>query len=186
MTQNDNEWDDNLDADLDKFLQDFDTLDNNALTAALRKYGAGDAYTTAFTSDRWDLSKTNDQLAAEQKAAAEKKKKEKEINDYKQYVKDLHNSFKNSSGLNLGGSTYFTTKGDGLFTMSDDEYQTWLNTHTNDKDAYMANLQKNYLANPFNTNYASEYLTLADRFGGLKEVNIDGKVYKYDPRTIDR
>jgi hypothetical protein len=60
MTKNDNEWDDNLDADLDKFLQDFDTLDNNALTAALRKYGAGDAYTTAFTSDRWDLSKTND------------------------------------------------------------------------------------------------------------------------------
>ena len=186
MTKNDNEWDDNLDADLDKFLQDFDTLDNNALTAALRKYGAGDAYTTAFTSDRWDLSKTNEQLAAEQKAAAEKKKKEKEVNDYKQYVKDLHNSFKNSSGLNLGGSTYFTTKGDGLFTMNDDEYQTWLNTHTNDKDAYMANLQKNYLANPFNTDYASEYLTLADRFGGLKEVNIDGKVYKYDPRTIDR
>jgi hypothetical protein len=70
--------------------------------------------------------------------------------------------------------------------MSDDEYQTWLNTHTNDKDAYMANLQKNYLANPFNIDYASEYLTLADRFGGLKEVNIDGKVYKYDPRTIDR
>lgn len=186
MTANDNEWDDNLDVYLDDIYNKFDSLDNNTLTAALRKIGAGDEYTIAFTSDRWDLSKSQEEYDAEQKALAEKRKKEKEEKGYASHVNSLYNTYKNSSGLNLGGSTYFTTKGDGLFTLNDSEYETWLNTHTNDKDAYMANLQKNYLANPFNTEYASEYLPLADRFGGLKEVNIDGKVYKYDPRTIDR
>ena len=59
FTKNDNEWDDNYLTDFESFVNNFDTLDNNALTTALRKYGAGN-YTTAFTSDRWDLTKTND------------------------------------------------------------------------------------------------------------------------------
>jgi hypothetical protein len=73
-----------------------------------------------------------------------------------------------------------------MFAMSDSEYEKWLNTHTNDPDAYMKNLQDSYYKNPFDTKIVAEYLPLADRFGALKEVNIDGKTYKYDPRTIDR
>ena len=70
--------------------------------------------------------------------------------------------------------------------MSDSEYETWLNTHTNDKDAYMRNLQESYYKNPFDTKVAGEYLPLAGRFGALKDVTIGGRAYKYDPRTIDR
>jgi hypothetical protein len=37
-------------------MADFDNLDDNALAQSLRKFNAGDAYTTAFTSKKWDLS----------------------------------------------------------------------------------------------------------------------------------
>lgn len=73
FTKNDNEWDDSFVADFDKFIADYDALDNNAVAVALRKFGAGDEYTTAFTSDRWHLS---DEAAAADKAAREKKKAE--------------------------------------------------------------------------------------------------------------
>ena len=78
FSKNDNEWDDNYVADFNKFVTDFDSLDNTALTAALRKFGAGDAYTTAFTSDRWELDKTASQTEEDIKAEAERKQKEAE------------------------------------------------------------------------------------------------------------
>jgi hypothetical protein len=39
-------------------VSNFDTYaqDPKSIIARLRKIGAGDAYTTAFTSDKWDLS----------------------------------------------------------------------------------------------------------------------------------
>ena len=67
FTKNDNEWDDDFVTSLDYLINNQDWSDNIALSAALRKLGAGDAYTTAFTSDRWDLSKTDDDLKAEKK-----------------------------------------------------------------------------------------------------------------------
>ena len=184
FTKDDNPHNDTLMARVDAFLKDPNAYDRVQRGALLREVGAGD-YVDAYTSDRWDLSKSNSQLDAEAKAAEEKRKKEEEINRYKQYVKDTHSAFKSLSDNNFGG-TYFTSPGDGLFTMSDSEYESWLNTHTNDKDAYMRNLQESYYKNPFDTKIAGEYLPLAARFGALKDVTIDGKAYKYDPRTIDR
>ena len=185
FSKNDNEWDDTFGTDLDKFVTDYDNLDNNALATQLRRFGAGDDYTTAFTSDRWDLSKSSDQLAEEEKLAAQQKKAKEEKEKYQQYIKDTHGAFKALEDNNFGG-TFFTSSGDGLFDMSDSEYETWLNTHTNDKDAYMRNLQESYYKNPFDTKVAGEYLPLAGRFGALKDVTIGGRAYKYDPRTIDR
>ena len=48
FTQNDNEWDDNFIADLDDLIANFDTYDNNTITARLRKLGAGEGYTTCL------------------------------------------------------------------------------------------------------------------------------------------
>ena len=186
FTKNDNEWDDNFGADFDKFVLDYDSLDINGLTSALRKFGAGDGYTTAFTSDRWDLNKTNEEMEEEAKRLAEQKRKKEEKEKWNQHATDSYNAFMGLEDNNLGGQTYFTTEGDGMFAMNDSEYEKWLNTHTDDKDAYMKNLQDSYYKNPFDTKIVAEYLPLADRFGALKEVNIDGKTYKYDPRTIDR
>ena len=185
FSKNDNEWDDDYVADFDKFVADFDSLDNNAITTALRKFGAGDAYTTAFTSDRWDLTKTNEDLAAEREAEQARKAEEDKTKKYREYIDNTYANFQALEDNNFGG-TYFTSNGDGFFDMSDDEYENWLNTHTNDKDSYMKSLQDRYYANPFDAKVAGEYLPLAGRFGALKDVVIDGRAFKYDPSTIDR
>lgn len=77
FSKNDNEWDDTFSTDFDKFVQDYDSLDNNSITAALRKFGAGD-FTDAFTSDRWEINKSAKQSQAEAQAASNKKKQEDE------------------------------------------------------------------------------------------------------------
>lgn len=88
FTKNDNEWDDNYLTDFESFVNNFDTLDNNALTTALRKYGAGN-YTTSFTSDKWDLTKTNEEIAEDarkQKQAEADKQKQAHLDEYEDYA----------------------------------------------------------------------------------------------------
>ena len=183
FTKNDNEWDDNYMSTLDNVING-DWNDRTALAASLRKLGAGN-YALAFTSDKWDLSKSDEELSEESKRKAAEKKAKEEKEKYAAFAKGAYNNYLNLSDNNLGG-TYFTSKGDGFFDMSDSEYEDWLNTHTNDSDAYLNQLQAKYYANPFDKDVAGEYLPLAGRFGALKEVNIDGKTWYYDPRTIDR
>ena len=186
FTKNDNEWDDNFMTTLSNLINNQDWSDRTALSASLRKLGAGDGYTTAFTSDRWDLTKSDADMAAEANRTEAERKAKEEREKYAQFARDQYSAFKGLSDNNLGGTTYFTSAGDGLFDMSDSEYEKWLNTHTNDPDSYMRKLQENYYKNPFDTKVAGEYLPLAGRFGALKEVTIDGKTWHYDPRTIDR
>lgn len=71
FTKNDNEWDDNFMTTLSDLINSNDWSNRTALAASLRKLGAGDEYTTAFTSDRWDLTKSKEELDAETKAAKE-------------------------------------------------------------------------------------------------------------------
>lgn len=186
-TENDNEWDDNYEEKLDYLIKNFDEIanDRTKLSSHLRALGLDDAYITAFTSDRFNLSKTDEELNEENKKLEEEKKAKEEKDKYAQFARDTYNTYENLSDNNLGG-TYFTSKGDGLFDMSDSEYEEWLSTHTKDKDSYMNQLQKNYYENPFDPTIAGEYLPLAARFGGIKEVNINGKNWYYDPKTIDR
>lgn len=186
FTKNDNEWDDNFMTTLSNLINNQDWSDRTALSASLRKLGAGDGYTTAFTSDRWDLNKSDADMAAEANRTEAERKSKEEREKYAQFARDQYSAFKGLSDNNLGGTTYFTSAGDGLFDMSDSEYEKWLNTHTKDPDSYMRKLQEDYYKNPFDTKVAGEYLPLAGRFGALKEVTIDGKTWHYDPRTIDR
>lgn len=176
FTKNDNEWDDNFINDLSNLINNFDNFDNNQLMSNLRRIGSGDGFTTAFTSDKFDLTQSDKQSD----------KQNKEEKEYQEYLRGIHNTFKNSPNINLGNTTYFTTTGDGLFEMSDDEYEKWKSdTKTKDGNTYMNNLQQSYYSNPFDTKTAAEYLPLAHRFGALNEVTIDGKSYLYDPKTID-
>ena len=185
FTKNDNDWDDDFISSLNSLINSTDWSDKVHLAASLRKLGSGDAYATAFTSDKWDLSQS-DQSEAQLKAEQEKKRKEQEANAFKAYASGLYNGFTGLADNNLGGTTYFKTSGDGLFDMSDSEWEDFLNTHTNDRDAYVSNLKQKYLANPFDVQAAGAYLPIVGRAGRLKEVTIDGKQYKYDPETIDR
>lgn len=179
FSKNDNEWDDDFANDLNDLITNFDNLDNTQLMSRLRKLGAGEAFTTAFTSDKFDLTQSNDD-----RSNSDKQNKEEKA--YQEYLRGAYNTFKTSPDINLGNTTYFTTTGDGLFEMSDEEYEKWKNnTETKDKDTYMNNLQQSYYSNPFDTKVAAEYLPIAHRFGALNEVTIDGKSYLYDPKTID-
>lgn len=183
FTKNDNEWDDDYMSTLNSVING-DWTDRAALAASLRKLGSGD-YATAFTSDKWDLSKSDEELTEEAKRIAAEKKAQEEKEKYAAFAKGVYNDYLSLPDNNLGG-TYFTSQGDGFFDMSDSEYKKWLDTHTEDPDTYMNQLQARYYANPFDKTVAGEYLPLAGRFGALREVDIDGKTWYYDPRTIDR
>ena len=77
LTKDDNLHNDGLFSRIGAFLQNPNGYDRVQIAALLREAGAGD-YADAYTSDRWDLSKSSDQASAEAKAAAEKKKAEEE------------------------------------------------------------------------------------------------------------
>lgn len=193
-TQNDNEWDDNFNTDLDSFITEYTNNENyniNDLAAALRRFGAGDKYTKAFTSNKWELSGslgadgTSGTSGTDGSGSEEEARRKAKIQGQNTYITSQYDLFRNLTDNDLGGKTYFSTP-DGKFEMSDDEWIKWTHTHTDDGDTYMKQLQSSYYQNPFDTNIAAEYLPVADRLGALQEVTIDGKTYKYDPRTIDR
>ena len=85
FTKNDNEWDDDFVTTLDSVINNKDWNDRISLAASLRKLGAGNEYATAFTSDKWDLSKSQDQLDAE----AKKRKEEEDAKKKKGYMDEF-------------------------------------------------------------------------------------------------
>lgn len=191
FSENDSEWDDSFMTDLDDLIKNYDNLDARALKTRLRKLGADalghqdDDYVTAFTSDKWDLSKSDADVRSDADAAAKEAQRKAEEEAFANFARGQYTNFQALEDNNLGG-TYFTTKGDGAFEMSQEEFDEWANTHTANRTAYLGNLKKSFWANPFNTQIASEYLPLAYRYGWLKETTIDGKRYLYDSKTIDR
>lgn len=102
FTKNDNEWDDDFMTSLDTLLNNQDWSNSAVLAANLRKLGAGDNYTTAFTSDKWDLTKTNAQLDAEAKARKEREEQEKEAS----YLREWENYA--YSKKRSGGPSYYS------------------------------------------------------------------------------
>ena len=97
FTKNDNDWDDDFGTTLSDLITNYDQTDINALSAALRKLGAGDAYTTAFTSDKWDMSKTNEELKADKEAREKKKKAEQEAAHLKEWEDHAYQSRREST-----------------------------------------------------------------------------------------
>lgn len=89
FTKNDNEWDDDHMTTIDNLINNSDWSDRASLAANLRKIGAGDQYTTSFTSDRWDLSKSNEDIEAENK----KKKEEDEAKLKAEHMKEAQDYF---------------------------------------------------------------------------------------------
>ena len=85
FTKNDNEWDDNYMSTLDSVING-DWTDRTALAASLRKLGSGN-YAVAFTSDRWDLSKSDEELKEE----AKKRKEEADAKQKQIYMDEFEN-----------------------------------------------------------------------------------------------
>lgn len=189
FSKNDNEWDDTFGTDLDKFVTDYDTLDNNALAAQLRRFGAGNDYTTAFTSDRWDLSQTSDQAEAAAKAAAEKKKKEQQDKDWNDEKGRRFKIYNDLTDRHSGQMQHYMGK-DRIFDLTDEDIQHHMNSvGISGPDAekkYWDNMDAQYAQNPYNASVAQLILPMRHRQGALKTIDTgEYSGWMYDPNTIN-
>lgn len=182
FTKNDNEWDDNFGADLDNLIANYDNLDSNALSAALRKIGAGEGYTTAFTSDKWDLSKSNAQSEAE----VEKIKQEKQNKAWAK-EKERRLSVFNKLNRRSGQMNQYIGK-DKNFDVSDDDLSHYLESvkisGENAEKTHWDKLDAAYTANPYNASVAQIILPMKarkGRLGTIQQGNYNG--WMYDPDT---
>ena len=184
FTKNDNEWDDNYLTDFESFVNNFDTLDNNALTTALRKYGAGN-YTTAFTSDKWDLTKTNEDVAAEREAEnkrkAEEALKQQQVKAYNDDITAYYNTY-SALPIQKAQMNAYMGESNSSFYRTRDEIGNWARSN---KDP-MAEYERRYNANKMDAEAAQYILPWLQANGRLKETTIDGVKYVYDPQSINR
>ena len=182
FTKNDNEWDDNFMTTLNNVINNNDWSDRTALAESLRKLGADDTYATAFTSDRWDLSKSDSELEADKKANEIKQKQQNQVKAYNDAVTGYYNTY---SALNpqLGQMTAYLGQANSNFYRTPEEILEW---SRNVKGVNINDYQKRYDSNKWDVEAAQYILPLLQSNGRLKETTIDGSKYIYDPQTIDR
>lgn len=189
FTKNDNEWDDDFHTTLTGLINNSDWSDRTAVAASLRKLGAGDGYTTAFTSDRWDLSKTNEELDAEAKALAEKKKKEEADKAWNEEKSRRYNIYSGLSDLRSSQIQKYAGV-DRIFDLSDEDLDAHLaSVGVKDEQGaktYWNNLDQKYAQNPYDVSVASVILPLRARQGLLRSIDSgDYSGWMYDPSTIN-
>lgn len=180
FTQNDNEWDDNFIASLDALIANQDWSDATALAASLRKLGAGD-YTEAFTSDKWDLTKTKAESESEAAAARKSKAERDRAAAYNNTVGGYYNIYSQLDPRTAQMTAYLGEQNSNFYR-TPEEIVEWGRTHKANIDAY----EQRYLQNKWDVEAAQYVLPIMQSKGLLKETIIDGKKYVYDPRSIDR
>ena len=176
FTKNENEWDDTFLSDLNNLLNS-EKFDNN-LAASLRKLGAGDAYTTAFTSDKYDLSETS---ADAKNVKAEKERKD-QIKAYNDVIANHYSIYEGLAPQTAQMHAYMGQPGSNFFRTPEEIREWSINTKGIDMNAY----QQRYDANKFDAEAAQYILPLLQSNGRLQKTNIDGVEYVYDPASIDR
>lgn len=189
FTKNDNEWDDSRIADMEAFMANYDNMSINDIAANLRKMGAGDDFTTAFTSDKWDLSKSPDQLKQERSAASERKKQEAIDKAWREETKRRYDLFNVSGPRKAQINQYFGRR--GSFQLTEDDINNYLQSQGISRDS---GAEKNwwdakdraYLANPFDVGTASFILPMKGMSGQLKNIESgDYQGWVYDPSTYN-
>lgn len=189
FTKNDNEWDDDFITSLDALINNQDWSDGAALAANLRKLGAGDNYTTAFTSDRWDLSKTNEQTSEEVKKAAEAKRQEEAKKAWDAEKGRRYGIYSGLSDLKSAQIQRYAGA-DRLFEMTDADIEAHESSiGVKDEAAakkYWDDLDAAYLKNPYDVSVSSIIMPMRARQGLLKSIDSgDYSGWQYDPATIN-
>ena len=209
FTKNDNEWDDDHMTTLEDMITNSDWSDRAALAANLRKIGAGDQYTTSFTSDKWDLSKTNEQLDEEAKKRkadedaklkSERLKAQQDIflNDYQEqkgnYYKPInYQDYKFGKGVTPSFMNYYTdlnaNERSKHGTYLGDDNQTWQTAY----DALMKSLRdgteysdknKGIILQRYFEDARNGFTDLGDGTWLVNESLGDkGTAYIYDPKS---
>lgn len=192
FTKNDNEWDDNFVEDLNKLLSSYDNLSDADLAAALRKLGAGDQYTMAFTSTNWDANTAQIQAQAQAQKEAEardaadpNKQAQKAWDKEKERRYNIYNQLDNKRS---GQMTQYIGK-DKNFEATDEDLKYYLeNTKLNGKTQkqYLDEQDAKYKNNPYNASIAQIVLPLKAKQGLLKDITEgDYAGWSYDPATLD-
>lgn len=87
FTSNDNDWDDEFQTSFDNFMANIDNMSDMQIGENLKKLGASKEFVTAFTSNKWDLSKTDEEIKAEVEEETERRENDEEE---RQRVSDLN------------------------------------------------------------------------------------------------
>lgn len=189
FTKDDNPHNDGLLSRVDAFLKDPNAYDRVQRGALLREIGAGD-YADAYTSDRWDLTKSQSQLDAEAKAAEEKRKKEAQDKAWEDEKRRAYSIFTGLSDRRSGQMQHYMGK-DRLFDLTDEDISSHMKQHNiatpEDEKKYWDNLDAQYAKNPYDASVAQLILPMRHRQGALK--TIDAGEYggwMYDPSTINK
>lgn len=208
FTKNDNEWDDNFLSDLNNLVNS-EQFDNNTLAASLRKLGAGDGFTTAFTSDKWDLSKTNAQSEADiQKTKEEQENKLKNerlktaqdeflnnfVNDKGNYYTPLdYSSYKFRDGVTKSFMNYYSDlnpqqqQNHGTYLGTDN--QVWANAWNKMMDSLKTGVEysdknKGILLQRYFEDAPNGFTDLGNGTYLINEsINDKGTGYVYDPKS---
>lgn len=189
FTKNDSDWDDDFMTTLDALINKQSWDDSVELQSSLRKLGAGDDYTTAFTSDRWDLSKSNEEVDASTKAAAEKKKQEEAKKAWDAEKGRRYGIYSGLSDLKSAQIQRYAGA-DRLFDMTDEDIEAHESSvGVKDEAAakkYWDDLDTKYLQNPYDVSVSSIIMPMRARQGLLKSIDSgDYSGWQYDPATIN-
>lgn len=208
---NSNDWDDTFDTDFDTFYNEYSTNDKydvNQLTAALRKFGAGE-YVDAFTSDKWERNKSLAQSQEEinkKKADEELKLKNERLKEwqdkllneytpeagvYYQPIDYSQHQFK--EGVTPSFMNYYSDLNDaqkeGLGTWLGTDNQTWQNAYSQLMQSFRDGTpytddNKRIVLQRFFQDAKNGFTDLGNGSWLINEsLNDRGVVYTYDPTT---
>lgn len=208
FTKNDNEWDDNYMSTLNSIING-DWTDRTALAASLRKLGSGN-FATAFTSDRWDLSKSKEELDAENKSAEDAKEaklkaerlramQDELLNEYVEaegvYYQPINykSIYKFKDGVDQTFMNYYSDLNSqeraDLGTYLENDNQAWNNAWENLMNSLRtgttySDANKRILLQRFFEDAPNGFTDLGDGTYLINQsINDKGQVYIYDPRS---
>lgn len=189
FTKDDNPHNDGLLSRVDDFLKNPNAYDRVQRGALLREIGAGD-YVDAYTSDRWDLTKSQSQLDAEAKAAEEKRKKEAQDKAWEDEKRRAYGIFTGLSDRRSGQMQHYMGK-DRIFDLTDEDISSHMksvNISTpEDEKKYWDNIDAQYAKNPYDASVAQLVLPMRHRQGALKTIDTgEYGGWMYDPSTINK
>lgn len=131
FTSNDNDWDDEFQTSFDNFMANIDNMSDMQIGENLRKLGASNEFVTAFTSNKWDLSKTDKEIKTEAEKETERRENEEEE---RQRIADLnlYEDFSDSQRPTTGFTPVRHRTADTNFNFADENASNiWWNWYYN-------------------------------------------------------
>ena len=181
FASNDNLYDDNTIAEVQDLYNNFDTLNSREIAMRLGRINTGDDYLTAFTSDKWDLSKSREDMDREYRKQQDENDIKNKVNAFNTFTKGAYEAFSAIPEKTAQMAAYLGEPYSNFYR-TEDELREWIRNNKVDLEAY----QKRYNDNRWDADAAQYVLPILQTRGALRETTIDGVKYVYDPASINR